>query len=389
MNNLGAIEVSIVMPCLNEADTLEVCVTKAQRALREAGIAGEVIVADNGSIDGSPEIARRLGARVVAVPEKGYGHALMGGIAAARGKFIVMADADDSYDWLEAPKFVAKLREGAELVQGCRLPAGGGRIMPEAMPPLHRWWGNPMFSWLARRWFGAPIHDVYCGMRGFTKDLYERLNLRCTGMEFAVEMLLKATLFGARIVEVPITLYPDGRKTHAPHLKTFRDGWRTMRFFLMCSPRWLFLWPGALLIGLGVLGYALALPGTRILGAHLDAHTLLFATLAILMGYQSVLFAVCAKIFAVAEGILPEDAQSRRWSNLFNLERGLVAGALSFLIGCILWGIAFNQWRLTGFGSLDYAQTMRLVIPGALLAALGFQTVLFSFFISILNLRRH
>jgi glycosyltransferase involved in cell wall biosynthesis len=388
MNNAANIEVSIVMPCLNEADTLESCLRKARRALDDARVAGELIVADNGSTDGSCEIAGRCGARLVPVAAKGYGHALMGGIAAARGRFIIMGDADDSYDFLEAPQFVAKWREGAELVQGCRLPAGGGRVMPGAMPWLHRWWGNPMFSWMARHWFRAPIHDVYCGMRGFTKELYGRLGQRCTGMEFAVEMILKASLFGARIAEVPITLHPDGRKTHAPHLKTFRDGWRTLRFFLLCSPRWLFLLPGAALIVAGLLGYALALPGVRIHGAQLDAHTLLFATLAILMGYQSILFAVCAKTFAIAEGILPEDPRLMRLFDIVNLERGLLAGAASFLIGAALLLAAFNQWRIAAYGPLDYARTMRLVIPGAMLAALGFQTILFSFFISILGLRR-
>ena len=302
-------EVSIVMPCLNEADTLEACITKAQRALPEA----EILVADNGSTDGSREIAHRLGARVVPVAAKGYGHALMGGIAAARGKFIIMGDADDSYDFGEAPKFVEKLRQGCELVQGSRLPSGGGTVLPGAMPLLHRWWGNPMFSFLARWWFGAPIHDVYCGLRGFTKELSVRLNQRCTGMEFATEMIIKASLFGAKIGEVPITLHPDGRKAHAPHLKTFRDGWRTIRFFLMCSPRWLFLVPGVVLVAIGVAGYALALPGVRIHGAKLDAHTLLFASLAILCGYQSILFALFTKTFGVREGFA--ERLTGRWYN--------------------------------------------------------------------------
>jgi glycosyltransferase involved in cell wall biosynthesis len=230
------LEVSVVMPCLNEADTLEACVTKAQRVLRKHGIKGEVIVADNGSTDGSQAIAIRMGARLVHVEPKGYGNALMGGIAAARGKFVIMGDADDSYDFLQLSRFVEKLREGFDLVQGCRLPAGGGTVQPGAMPFLHRWWGNPMFSIMTRWMFHAPIHDVYCGMRGFAKELYDRLDQRCTGMEFATEMIIKASLFGADIAEVPITLHPDGRKSHAPHLKTFRDGWRTLRFFLMYSP---------------------------------------------------------------------------------------------------------------------------------------------------------
>ena len=258
--NEHAIEVSIVMPCLNEADTIGTCVTKALRALRDAGINGEVIVADNGSTDRSKQIATSLGARVIEIQNRGYGNALIGGIDRAHGRFIIMGDADDSYDFGEIPKFVAKLREGHDLVQGCRLPSGGGRVMPGAMPILHRWWGNPAFSIMARWWFCAPIHDVYCGMRGFTKRLYERLDLQSPGMEFATEMIIKASRYEARIAEVPITLHPDGRKSHPPHLKTFRDGWRTLRFYLMHCPRWLFLEPGKLLIALGLIGYALSLP---------------------------------------------------------------------------------------------------------------------------------
>ena len=264
------IELSIVMPCLNEADTLATCIEKAQRAMREANINGEILIADNGSTDRSPEIARGLGARVIHVEEKGYGNALMGGINAARGTYVIMGDADDSYDFLDIAKFVHKLREGYDLVQGCRLPSGGGTVLPGAMPFLHRWWGNPMFSLFARWWFNAPINDVYCGLRGFRKDFYQRLDQRCTGMEFATEMIIKSSLYQAKIAEVPIHLHPDGRKAHAPHLKTFRDGWRTLRFFLMYSPRWLFLHPGILLIAIGILGYCLALPGVTIHKMTLD-----------------------------------------------------------------------------------------------------------------------
>jgi len=233
--NSEQVELSVVMPCLNEADTLAICIDKALTSMLEHNIKGEVVVADNGSTDGSQEIAISHGARVINVEAKGYGNALMGGIAEARGKFVIMGDADDSYDFLEIPKFVEKLREGYELVQGCRLPSGGGRVMPNAMPFLHRWFGNPMFSILVRRMFWAEIHDVYCGLRGFTKDLYDRLALRCVGMEFATEMIIKSNIYGTRITEVPITLHPDGRKAHKPHLKTFRDGWRTLRFFMVFS----------------------------------------------------------------------------------------------------------------------------------------------------------
>lgn len=381
-------EVSIVMPCLNEADTLEICIEKAQRAMRESHIQGEIIVADNGSTDESQAIATRMGARLVHVAAKGYGNALMGGIAAARGRFVIMGDADDSYDFLEVPKFVERLREGYDLVQGCRLPSGGGRVLPGAMPLLHRWWGNPMFSMMVRSWFRAPIHDVYCGLRGFTKDLYNRLDQRCTGMEFATEMIIKSSLYDVRISEVPITLHPDGRKSHAPHLKTFRDGWRTLRFFLMYSPRWLFLLPGIMLVLLGAIGYLIALPGATIGGVHFDVHTLLFASLAILCGHQSVLFAIFTKTFAISEGLMPEDKRMTRFFEVINLERGLVIGAGALLIGLFLLLGAVNQWRQVQFGQLDYSHTMRWVIPGATLTALGFQTILSSFFTSILGMRR-
>ena len=381
-------EVSIIMPCLNEADTLAACIGKARKALNEQKIAGEIIVADNGSTDGSLAIATKLGARLINVREKGYGSALMGGILAARGKYIIMGDADDSYDFLETPKFVEKLREGFDIVQGCRLSSGGGVVKPGAMPFLHRAWGNPMFSFLARWWFRSSLHDVYCGLRGFRKDLYYLLDQRCTCMEFATEMIIKASLHGAKITEVPITLHPDGRKDRAPHLRTFRDGWRTIRLFFMCSPRWLFLVPGLVLILLGMAGYAVAMPGITLGAVTFDAHTLLFASLAILCGYQSILFAILTKTFAINEGLLPEDPRMNRFFKLINLERGLITSSITLLVGLALLIMAINQWRLTSFGQLDYAQTMRLVVPGATLSALGFQTILSSFFVSILGMRR-
>lgn len=385
---VDVIEVSVVMPCLNEADTLETCIRKTRQALEQHGIAGEIIVADNGSDDGSQAIAARLGARVVTVVPKGYGSALQGGIAAARGRFIIMGDADDSYDFLEIPRFVERLRQGYDLVQGCRLPRGGGRVLPGAMPVLHRLWGNPMFSGMARSWFRAPIHDVYCGLRGFSRELYDRLDLRCTGMEFATEMIIKSSLYRVRMAEVPITLHPDGRVAHAPHLRTFRDGWRTLRFFLMYSPRWLFLWPGAALILLGLMGYAIAMPGLTIGGLTFDAHTLLFASLGVLCGYQSILFAVFSKTFAISEGLMPEDPRLTRFFRIFYLERGLLLGAVALIIGLALLLAAVNQWRLAGFAELDYSRTMRLVIPGATLTALAVQTIFASFFVSILGMRR-
>lgn len=256
------------------------------------------------------------------------------------------------------------------------------------MPFLHRWWGNPMFSMFARLWFRAPIHDVYCGFRGFTKDAYQRLEQRCTGMEFATEMIIKSCLYDARIAELPITLHPDGRKAHRSHLKTFRDGWRTLRFYLLYSPRWLFLLPGAALILLGVLGYAVAMPGLSVGRMTFDAHTLLFASLAILCGYQSILFAVFTKTFAIYSGLMPEDARLTRFYRIFNLESGLVAAAGMLVVGIGLLLFAVNQWRLAEFGPLNYAHTMRIVVPGATLTAVGFQTALSSFFISILGLKR-
>ena len=384
----AAIETSVVIPCLNEEDTLGSCIEKAWQALREHNIGGEIIVVDNGSTDLSRTIAEDQGARVVMVKEPGYGSALMGGIAAAKGRFVIIGDADASYDFLEIPKIVKKLREGFDLVQGCRLPAGGGSIQPGAMPFLHRWIGNPLFSFLVRRWFNAPINDVYCGLRGFSKAMYQRLDQRCTGMEFATEMIIKASLHGEKIVEVPITLYPDGRRSHTPHLKTFRDGWRTFRYFLMCSPRWLFLVPSGVFIAFGLLGYLVAMPGLSIGRSTFDAHTLLFASLAILCGYQCILFAIFAKTFAVTEGFLPPDRHLERFFEVVNLEKGLVVAALALLAGGGLLLAAIRQWWLTGFGHLDYAYTMRFVVPGATLVALGFQTVFSSFFVSILGMRR-
>jgi len=383
-----AIDLTIVMPCLNEAETLGRCIEKALLGIERSGTRGEILVADNGSEDDSVQIAKKLGARVVHVKKKGYGNALRGGIQAASGKWIIMGDADESYDFSETDRFVEKFQQGFELVAGCRLPRGGGKIQPGAMPFTHRWFGNPLFSRMARYMFAAPIHDVYCGLRGFTRALYDRLELQCDGMEFATEMIIKASLYGAHITEIPITLHPDGRKTHAPHLRTVRDGWRTLRFFLVFSPRWLFLVPGFVFALLGLAGYAVALPGLTISGVTFDAHTLLFSSLAIMMGYQSVLFAICAKSFAIGEGLLPKDPRIDRFFKVIYLERGLAIGALAFLAGLILLGTAVWQWKAVHFGRLDYAVTMRWVIPGATLTALGFQTVLSSFFVSILGMKR-
>ena len=381
-------EVSVVIPCLNEAETLEVVLREAREGLDRGGIAGEILVADNGSTDGSRELAERAGARVVPVSSRGYGSALMGGIAASRGRYVIMGDADASYDFRAIPEFVAQLRTGSALVMGCRLPSGGGKVENGAMPFLHRWWGNPMFSWMVQRWFRAPIHDVHCGMRGFTRELYDRLGLRCTGMEFASEMVIKTALAGVPMNEVPITLRPDQRRTRSAHLRTFRDGWRHLRFYLLYSPRWLFLLPGLALLLLGALGYGLGMPAARVRGAELDVNALLFSSLFVVLGYQSILFAVLTKSFAVAQGLLPSTKRVERFFQIFNLERGLVAGALITLVGLALLVAVFVRWWAADFGPLDYRATLRLSIPGVMFTSLGVQTVLFSFFASILGLRR-
>jgi hypothetical protein len=299
-----------------------------------------------------------------------------------------MGDADDSYDFGEISKFMPRLREGYELVQVCRLPSGGGTVEKGAMPFLHRWWGNPMFSAMAKWWFHSAVNDVHCGLRAFSREFYQRLDQQCTGMEFATEMIIKASLYRAKVTEVPITLHPDGRKTHTPHLKTFRDGWRHLRLYLMYTPRWLFLVPGMVLICLGLLGYGVAMPRLTLWGATFDIHTLLFATMAILCGYQSIVFAVFTKTFAISEGLMPPDPRMTRLYQLVNLERGLMAGALALAVGVGLLLGAVNQWWLVGFGPLEYERTMRWVIPGSMLTVLGFQTILSSFFMSILGMRR-
>ena len=377
--------VSVVIRCLNEADTLAACLEKARAGLDACDPDGEVIVADNGSSDASREIAVAGGARLIDVAERGYGSALLAGIREARGQWIIMGDADDSYDFREIPKFVAKLRDGAQLVQGCRLPSGGGTIMPGAMPFLHRWLGNPLLSTLVRWWFRAPIRDVYCGLRAFERDLVMGLSLRCTGMEFATEMIIKATVTNARIAEVPITLHPDGRVHGHRHLRTFRDGWRTLRLFLLYTPRWLFQIPGTLLMLLGIVGYALALPRASIAGVRFDVHTLLVASLAVICGFQAIAFSVLARTFASIEGLLPGPPIAFESGQL---ERSMIVSLVSVIAGVALIAVAVNQWRLAGFGDLDYSRTMRWVIPGVMLTTLGVQLTLASFFLSLITLRR-
>jgi len=374
-----------VMPCLNEAETLEACIVKAQRALQEAHIAGEIIIADNGSTDDSQQIAERWGAKVVNVQAKGYGSALMGGIAAASGQYVVMGDADDSYDFGHIPRFVEQLRKGADVVMGNRFRGG---IQKNAMPPLHRYFGNPALTRLGRLFFKSPVGDFYCGLRGFRKDAYERMALRTTGMEFATEMVVKATLLELRIAEVPTTLSPDGR-SRPPHLRTWRDGWRTLRFFLLYSPRWLFLYPGIALMLLGTALGLWLLPAPRTVGGiTFDVHTLVYAAAFVLLGFQAIAFACFTKIFAISEGLLPPDAALDKLFSYITLELGVAVGALLTIAGFVTSAYAVSAWGAQHFGMLDYSRTMRIVIPAALLLTLGAQTIFASFFMSVLGLRR-
>lgn len=379
-------DVSIVIPCLDEADTLANCLSKARAAISESRINAEIIVADNDSTDNSAEIAKNNGARVVTVKEKGYGQALMGGIVAARGKLIVMCDADESHDLLEIPKFIAKLNENFDFVLGCRFPRGGGQIAADSMSFLHRWIGNPMFSMLVRRWYRVPVHDVNCGFRGFSKEFYEKLDLRCTGMEFAVEMVIKSSFQTKRIAEIPITHHPDGRVSHAAHLRTFRDGWRTFRFLLMYSPRQLFLFPGILLVLLGLIifGYSqFKLWQSAATENNFKViQTLIFGTLAILCGYQSILFAIFTKSFAINEGLLPVDKQFTKFFEIVNLERGLTVALIALVIGIAFLVIGTSQRNFIIFDALH------LFFFGATLIALAFQTILSGFFTSILGMKR-
>jgi glycosyltransferase involved in cell wall biosynthesis len=378
-------ELSVLMPCLNESLTIGTCIEKSVATMEQLGIHGEVIVADNGSTDGSQSIATELGARVVQIETRGYGSALRGGIAAARGRFVVMGDSDDSYDFTELGAFLSKLKQGYDLVMGNRFQGG---ILPGAMPFLHRFLGNPGLSWLGRLFFKCPIGDFQCGLRGFRKDAIDKLNLQTLGMEFSSEMVVKATLFNLRIAEIPIVLSPDGRD-RSPHLRTWRDGWRYLRFLLLFSPRWLFLYPGMALLLLGAALSAVLLPGPLTIGSVVfDYHTLLFGAMAILIGFQSINFAVFSKIFATAEGLLPQDLRLNRLCRYITLEVGLLIGGLLILAGASMWLFGLSYWRSHAFGSLDPDKTLRIVVPGFVSLTLGIQIVLSSFFLSVLGMRR-
>jgi glycosyltransferase involved in cell wall biosynthesis len=372
------------MPCLDEAETLAVCIEKAKGFLDRNHIAGEVVIADNGSTDGSQEIAKQHGARVVAVREKGYGSALMGGFLKARGEFIIMADADDSYDFSKLEDFLTQLRAGYDLVMGNRFLGG---IEPGAMPPLHRYLGNPVLSGIGKLFFNSVIGDFHCGLRGFRKEAILALDLHTTGMEFASEMVVKATLNKLRLAEVPIILHPDGR-SRSPHLRSWRDGWRHLRFLLMYSPKWLFFIPGVCLIALGILVQTVLLPGPLTIGSvTFDIHTLLLSSCAIILGFQTVAFAFLAKQFAINSGLLPFDKRFVTMAKKISLEKALIVGLFMILIGMglILYGVF--EWGQTGFGSLVSGHMMRVLVPAVTLLAVGFQIIITSFFNGILLLK--
>ncbi|MFB4313082.1 glycosyltransferase family 2 protein [Actinomadura sp. 21ATH] len=378
-------ELSVVMPCLNEAETVETCVRKTIGFFEENGIDGEVVIADNGSTDGSQQLARDAGARVVPVVDKGYGNALMGGIRAARGTYVAMGDADDSYDFTTLGPFLDELRDGADLVMGNRFKGG---IADGAMPPLHRYLGNPVLSFVGRLFFGSKIGDFHCGLRAFNKESIMRLGLQTGGMEFASEMVVKATLAKYDIREVPTTLSPDGR-TRAPHLNTWRDGWRHLRFLLLYSPRWLFLIPGLAFMTLGLIaGIALSFGPVRVGEIAFDVDTLVGAGAAMVIGFQAALFALLTKVYAMQEGFLPHDRRVQKILGWWSLERGLVLGGLLAIAGLAGLAASLFHWRVNNFGELDPRESLRIVVPSATALVMSLQAVFASLFASILSIRR-
>ncbi|WP_433180914.1 glycosyltransferase family 2 protein [Actinoallomurus sp. CA-150999] len=378
-------ELSVVMPCLNEAETVETCVRKALGFFEEHGVDGEVIIADNGSTDGSRQLARDAGARVVPVSSKGYGNALMGGIRAARGTYVVMGDADDSYDFTSLMPFLEQLRDGADLVMGNRFKGG---IAPGAMPPLHKYLGNPVLSFIGRLFFRSKIGDFHCGLRGFRRDSILRLELQTGGMEFASEMVVRSTLAKYDIREVPTTLSPDGR-SRPPHLSTWRDGWRHLRFLALYSPRWLFLIPGLIMMVLGlVAGVALSAGPIRFGEVAFDVDTLVGASAALVIGFQAVIFALLTKVYAMEEGFLPHDKRVQRIIDSWSLERGLVVGGLLALAGLVGLVASLFHWQVHSFGQLDPRHSLRIVVPAATALIMSFQMIFASLFVSILDIRR-
>jgi len=378
--SVRCVELTVLLPCLNEARTVAVCVIAARRFLTESGVAGEVLVVDNGSVDGSQDLARRAGARVIHAPRRGYGAALQAGIGAAGGRYVIMGDADDSYDFSALQAFVDLLRGGAQLVMGNRFRGG---IAPGAMPPLHRYLGNPLLSFVGRRFFRVGIGDFHCGLRGFPREAMQRLGLISPGMEFASEMIAKAALAGLRIEEVPTTLRPDGRG-RPPHLRTWRDGWRHLRFLLLFCPRWLFLYPGLALMVLGLGGFALGatgMPGPVQLGIH----SLLYMGAATVLGAQMIQLALLTKWVGIMSGVAPPQRWLARLSPYMKLENGLLAGLLMVSLG-LAWSVWLTwDWGITGFAALDPTQTMRVAIPAVTLMILGAQVAAGSLFAGALN----
>jgi hypothetical protein len=386
---MSDLDLTILMPCLNEAETLAICIRQAAQAIRDANLAGEVLVADNGSTDGSQAIALVEGARVVNVPTRGYGAALIAGIEAARGKYVMMADADASYHFEHLPRFLPKLDEGYDLVMGNRF---AGVIEPGAMPPLHRYLGNPVLSAAGRIFFRIPVGDFHCGLRAFRRDRILALNLRTTGMEFASEMVVKSSLAGLRITQVPTTLSPDGR-SRPPHLRSWRDGWRHLRFLLLYSPRWLFFYPGLATLAVGLLLSAALLPGPLPIhfagAAHtLDVDTLTYALGLVLIGAHITVFAVSARVFGTQEGFLPRNAAYDRVFKYITLETGLLLGCFLLLAGAGILGYAFHLWHAAGFGNLSATRMLRLTLPSAACFMLGVEVIFASFFLSLLGLNR-
>ena len=376
------IEVSVVIPCLNEANSIAFCIDKALQAFKEAGLNGEVVIGDNGSTDGSIKIAEEHGARVTHVKMKGYGHALRGGIEAARGEFIVMGDADDSYDFSELPRFVAKWRAGYTVVMGNRFKGG---IKPSAMPWHHKYIGNPVLSGILNMLFHTNIGDSHCGMRGFTKDAYMRMDLRTTGMEFASEFVIKAAKLGVKMTEIPVTLWPD-KRGRPPHLRSFRDGWRHLRFMLLYAPNWLFLVPGGLLMTGGLFLVLWLLPGMRHIGTvGVDIHSMVFGMLFTLLGAQIISIGFFAKIFCHSERFAATEQSLDRWLKHVTFEHGLLGGGILTLIGFAGDDYDFWQWAASGFGPLA---AMRAVLFWSLLFFLGVQVVFSSFFLSMLGISR-
>jgi glycosyltransferase involved in cell wall biosynthesis len=380
------LELSIVMPCLNEAETIEVCIKKANKWLQENGVAGEVVIGDNGSTDGSQQMAINLGARVIDVPQKGYGAALMGAIDASNSKYVVMADSDDSYDFSNLSPFIESLRKGNDLVMGNRFKGG---IMPGAMPFLHRYLGNPVLSFVGRLFFNCPVGDFHCGLRGFRQDIVSLLDLKTTGMEFASEMVVKATINNLKIDEVPTTLSKDGR-SRPPHLRTWRDGWRHLRFLLIYSPRWLFVYPGLLLMLIGLILMLLIIPGPMGIfqQVYFDTNTLLYAGAFVIVGYQAISFGVFTRTYAVQAGFLPKKDSLTRAFDVITVESGLIAGVLIFLIGIAGTFYSLYIWEESNFGQLDYPKILRIVIPSVVGIIIGLQTVLSSFFLGVLQVNK-